>query len=261
MVVGDLHVHTTNSDGTMPLDGVPAVARRAGVDVVAITDHDRCHPALDAPVTTRDDVTIVHGIELRVETDEQRLDLLGYGLRRTESLVAECDRLQANRAERGAAIIDCVEDRLGVSLPIEPRPGLGRPHIARAIAEVSEYDVSGAFDHLIGNNCPCYVARDVPSFERGREILAASCGLVGLAHPLRYDEPAAALERCDALDAVERAYPYHEAVDLAPVDRAIDRFDLLATGGSDAHEDRLGLAGLDRNEWDRVRAELYLSSR
>ncbi len=259
MTVADLHVHTQRSDGTLSLDEVPAAARRGGLDAVAVTDHDRLSPDLDAPVTTREGITVVHGIELRVEAGQQRLDLLGYGVSPTDALVAECERIQRNRAERGAAIVDCVEERLSVSLPIEPRPGLGRPHIARAIAEVSDYDVDGAFAHLIGDDCPCYVSREVPSFERGRELLADACGLVGLAHPLRYDDPESALALCDTLDAVEGPYPYADDPDLSAVDRAIERHDLLVTGGSDAHDDRLGLAGLDSAQWERVRDALDVS--
>mgnify|MGYP000459968079 CR=1 FL=1 len=79
MVVADLHVHTPNSDGTLTLDRVPTVARAAGLEAVAITDHDRTHPDLDAPVSTRDGVDVIHGIELRVEAgpdaDEVVLDL------------------------------------------------------------------------------------------------------------------------------------------------------------------------------------------
>jgi predicted metal-dependent phosphoesterase TrpH len=260
MVVADLHVHTDRSDGTMSMDEVPAAARAADVDAVAVTDHDRLHPALEAPVTTRDGIVVVAGIELRVDAGDQRLDLLGYGVRRTDALVAECERIQRDRAERGAAIVERVEERLGVSLPVEPRPGLGRPHIARAISEVTEYDVDGAFEHLIGDDGPCYVPRDVPSFERGRKLLADACALVGLAHPLRYDDPESALARCANLDAVERAYPYADDPDLSPVDRAIDQHDLLATGGSDAHDDLLGVAGLDADEWERVRDRLDVST-
>ena len=252
MVVADLHVHTTVSDGSLSLDEVPDAARSAGLDAVAVTDHDRLHPGLDAPVVERDGVTVVRGVELRVDAGDQRVDLLGYGARRTDALLAECERIQTDRAERGRAIVDCVEDRLGVSLPVEPRPGLGRPHVARVVAEVSDYDVQGAFDELIGDDCPCYVARDVPTFERGRELLVDACGLVGLAHPLRYPDPDAALDLCRSLDAVERWYPYDGLVEHGPVDRAIDRHDLLPTGGSDAHDDRLALAGLDCTAFDAV---------
>src|SRR6056297_3724011 len=121
MVVADLHVHTTRSDGSLTLDALPAAAADAGVAVVAVTDHDRVQPALDGPVTTRDGVTVVHGIELRVDAGTQRLDLLGYGVEPTDALRAACERIQRNRRERGREIIDCVEARLGVSLPVEPR--------------------------------------------------------------------------------------------------------------------------------------------
>ena len=197
-----------------------------------------------------------HISEPRVETGTQRLDLLGYGVDPTDELRAECERIQRNRRERGARIIDCVEDRLGVSLPVEPRDGLGRPHIARAIAEVSDHTFQSAFDELIGDDCPCYVAREVPSFERGCAVLSDACGLVGLAHPFRYPDTAAALSKCASLDAVERWYPYGRAVDASLVDDAIERDDLVPTGGSDAHGETLGAAGLDRGAYRAFRAAL-----
>ncbi|MFC3477802.1 PHP domain-containing protein [Halobacterium litoreum] len=266
MVYADLHVHTDNSDGTLALDEVPAAARDAGVSAVAITDHDRLHPDLDAPVTERGGVDVVHGIELRVEAGDQRVDLLGYGARRTDALVAETDRIQRDRRTRGARIIENVETTLGVDLGLESREGLGRPHIARAVVDHPEtdYDELGAvFDDLIADDGPCFVARDVPDFETGVELLSEACGLVGLAHPLRYDDPQTALGLCRDLDAVERHYPYDRPVGDDPaedgdvlVDAAIDEFDLLATGGSDAHERTLGKAGLSRVAYETVRMHL-----
>ncbi|WP_267641518.1 PHP domain-containing protein [Haloarchaeobius amylolyticus] len=256
MVYADLHVHTTNSDGQLELDEVPAAAREAGVSVVAITDHDRISPALDAPVTERDGVTLLHGIELRVDAGDQRVDLLGYGVRETHALTGLVEHIQQDRIERGQAIIDCVEDRLDVSLGIEGREGLGRPHIARAVADHpdADYDYAATFDHLIGDDCPCYVARDVPTFERGREALLDACGLVSLAHPLRYPDPGAALELCAHLPAVERYYHYGREVDTTPVERAVREYDLLVTGGSDAHDYDLGLAGLSADQYEPVAA-------
>jgi len=258
MVYADLHVHTTNSDGTLTLDEVPDAARDAGVSVVAVTDNDRLHPGLDRPVTECDGVTLVHGIELRVTAGDQRIDLLGYGLRRTADLGAVVDRVQSDRVERGRAIIECVEDRLGVDLDVGLGEGIGRPHIARAIGDHPDTDLDsrGAFDELIGSGDPCYVARDIPSFETGAAVLQAACGLVGLAHPLRYDDPDAALEFAAELDAVERYYPYGREVDRGPVERAIADHDLVVTGGSDAHDDVLGKAGLDHDEYRRFREQL-----
>jgi hypothetical protein len=243
--VADLHLHTTASDGTLTVADLPDAAARAGLDCVAVTDHDRIHPALDAPVTTVGDLTVVRGIELRVDAGAERVDLLGYGVRDDDALRAECDRIQRDRVERARRIVDCVESRLGVPLDVDVSAGVGRPHVARAVAAATDYDYAGAFDDLIGEDCPCYVARDVPDFETGVSLLRDACDVVALAHPFRYDDPAAALELAAGLDAVERYYPYDRAVDPGPVDRLVEREGLLATGGSDAHGHTLGVAGLD----------------
>ena len=256
----DLHVHTTRSDGSLEPAAVPDAARAAGVAVVAITDHDVV-PPFEGRFVDRDGeaVTVIAGIELRVQPSEgEQVDLLGYGLRPTDELVATLDRIQSNRRERGQAIVDRVEGHLGIDLAVDVEPGFGRPHVARAVADHpdADFDYEGVFDELIGDDGPCYVARDVPSFERGRALLDEACDLVGLAHPLRYRDPDAALELTAGLDAVELSYPYGRDVDLGPVERAIERHGLVAIGGSDAHDESLGLAGLDRADYDRL-AEAY----
>jgi hypothetical protein len=247
--VADLHVHTTVSDGTLRLEDLPAIARAADLEWVAVTDHDRVHPGLEAPVTDHGGVRVVRGVELKVDTGGERLDLLGYGVDPTPALRAELDRLQQDRIERGRAIVGCVERRLGVELDLEVGEGTGRPHVARAIADHpgTEYDYAGAFEHVVGDDCPCYVARKVTGLEEGVRLLSESCAVVGLAHPFRYDDPASALEVARRLDAVERYYPYGpgDAVDESLLGSVVEAADLLVTGGSDAHDRTLGLAGLD----------------
>ena len=251
MPYADLHVHTTRSDGLLALDDVPDAARNADVSVVGLTDHDRLQP-FEAPIVERDGVTIVHGIELRVECpDGQRVDLLGYGVEPTTELAELLESIQRNRIERGRRIVDRVEHRLEIDLEVTVEQGFGRPIVARAIDTHPDtaYDYQGAFDQLIGNDGPCYVRREVPTFDRGRRLLSEACSLVSLAHPLRYPDPEPILDRAGELDAIEVAYPYGESVDLEPVERAVERFDLLMTGGSDAHDDRLGIAGLSEAEY------------
>ncbi|OYR51968.1 PHP domain-containing protein [Halorubrum sp. Ea8] len=256
-IVADLHAHTTVSDGTMTVAELAATAADAGLDCVAVTDHDRVHPDLDAPVVEREGLLVVRGIELRVDAGFERLDLLGYAVDRTAALDAETGRLQADRQRRGAAILDAVEERLDVDLGVEPRPGLGRPHIARAIEEsAAPYDYAGAFDELIGNDGPCYVAREVTGLERGVELLRDACAFVGLAHPFRYDDVDAALDVARELDAVERFYPYGRPVDDARVERVAAESDLLLTGGSDAHKRTLAEAGLTAEAFEPVRDRL-----
>jgi len=258
MVYADLHVHTRLSDGTLTLETIPDAAEAAGVEVVGVTDHDRFHPDLDGPVVERDGITLIHGIELRVEATGGRVDLLGYGLERTDGLQAEVERIQRDRRERGRAIVECVEDRLGVDLDVAIREGLGRPHVARAIEDHPDtgLDYDEAFEELIGNDGPCFVGRDVPSFEHGRSLLAEACEIVGLAHPFRYADPEWALSLTADLDAVERYYPYNRPVEESLVDDAVREHDLLVTGGSDAHGRTLGAAGLSAAEYDSIAGRL-----
>lgn len=254
MVYADLHVHTRRSDGTLTPETIPDAARAADVEVVAVTDHDRYHPDFGGPVLERDGITLIHGIELRVEAPVGRVDLLGFGLEPTADLRAEADRIQRDRRERGRAIVECVEDCLGVELDVEIREGLGRPHVARAIDDHPDTDVDydAAFAELIGNDEPCFVARDVPSFDRGRAILDEACGIVGLAHPFRYEDPEAAVSLTADLDAVERYYPYGRPIDESLVEDAVREHDLLVTGGSDAHDRSLGSAGLSAADYERL---------
>jgi hypothetical protein len=258
--VADLHLHTTASDGVLTIETLPAAARQAGVEWVAVTDHDIVHPELSAPVTVQDGIRVIRGIELRVDAGDLTVDLLGYGVDPTPELTAELERLQENRQQRGQRIIERVESRLDVDLDIEPRPGIGRPHIARAIADSpAPYDVDRAFAELIGDGDPCYVARSVTPFERGVELLSDAAVIVGLAHPFRYSDPDAALELATDLDAIEYDYPYERPVDTACLDQLREDHDLLVTGGSDAHDETLGRAGLDQSAFDRFRRRLEQS--
>lgn len=265
MVYADLHVHTDNSDGTLSVDALPAAAKRAGLGVVGVTDHDRIHPDIEAPVVERSGIVLVHGIELRVETPTQRVDLLGYGIEPTDALRTELDHLQADRLERGRKIVACLEDELDVSLDVPVEPGIGRPHVARAVVrhpETTYETVEGVFEDLIGDGDQCFVARDVPSFERGVDLLREASAIVGLAHPLRYPDPAAALDRCSVLDALERYYPYgshgdgEPSVDESTLDEVIGERDLLPTGGSDAHGSELGVAGLSVADYEHMAERL-----
>ena len=257
----DLHVHTTASDGVLTVPELADAAREGGVDVVAVTDHDRIHPDLDAPVQTLDGVTVIRGIELRVDAGDQRLDLLGYGLEVTDGIETVTSRIQRNRKRRGGKIVARVEDRLGVDLEVELEDGIGRPNIARAIeASDAPYDFEAAFEELIGNGRPCYVERWVPSLSAGAEVLRESCDVVALAHPFRYPDPESALECARDLDAIERFYPYSgssaEKEDRELVDDVAADAELLATGGSDAHDRTLGIAGPPPAEFDAFAARL-----
>lgn len=253
--VADLHVHTTASDGTLAIQGLSTAARRAGLEAIAVTDHDLVHPDLDAPAQRLDGIWVIRGIELKVERESgERLDILGYAINDTNELSDLLDRLQSNRIERATAMIDRLESRLEITLPVEVGHGIGRPHLARAVAAHPEtdYSIDEVFADLIGDGRPCHVARWVPSYEEGVRALRRACPVVAVAHPLRYAHVETALAVARDLGAIERWYPYDRSVDCRRLEAFIADHDLLPTGGSDAHGRELGTAGPDRAALDRL---------
>lgn len=255
-VVADLHVHTTRSDGAVAPDELAERAAAAGLEAVAATDHDRL-PAWDHPVHHTAGVTVIGGIELRVESPTAgRIDLLGYGVEATPALVDRLETLQADRRDRARRMVDRLEATLDVSLSIDIDTGVGRPHIAAAVSDATELSAQAVFDRYIGDGGPCYVPRTIPSFEEGRRLLAEAATAVVLAHPLRYDDAAAAMELVPSLDGVEVAYPYDDPTDIAALEVTTDA-DRLETGGSDAHTVAdIGRCGLDREGWTAAASHL-----
>ena len=259
-IVADLHVHTTRSDGTIHPEDIPRLALDHDLVAIAVTDHDRM-PPWDRPVSVREGVICIAAIELRVEShDAGRVDLLGYGLSQTDELAAEIERLQRDRQERAQQMGMLLAEELDIDLDVDYGVGVGRPHIAKAVANATELNEQAVFDRYIGDNGPCYVARQVPSFETGAELLKTACAFVVLAHPLRYDDVNAALALVDGLDGVEVAYPYGASVDRSILDEFLSTRQVIQTGGSDAHDEvSIASAGLDHDDFEPVARRLGIT--
>lgn len=246
--VADLHVHTTASDGVLSVEEIPAAARDASLHTVALTDHDRFNPSLKDPVTTVDGIRVIRGIELKVSCPNgTTIDLLGYATTETPALASLIADLQTNRIERAREMIAQLERALDISIDCPMHEGIGRPHIAQAVADHSAVSLTkdDVFDEYIGDGRPCHVQREIPTLAEGARILTDACQLVSVAHPLRYDDLEAALAAAVDVGAIERWYPYDRPVDPSPIDRAIADHSLIPTGGSDAHGPQLGQCGLD----------------
>ena len=74
----DLHTHSSVSDGTEPPAVVIAQASRAGLDVVALTDHDTVGGWEEAAGAAKVGIGLVRGIEISCKRDGKSIHLLGY---------------------------------------------------------------------------------------------------------------------------------------------------------------------------------------
>ncbi|MGH3470754.1 MAG: PHP domain-containing protein [Nocardioidaceae bacterium] len=103
----DLHVHSTASDGTKSPVEVMELARTAGLDVVALTDHDSAAGWAEAAGRAREvGVTMIPGMEISTKLDGAGVHLLAYLPDPTyEPFDAELRLILAGREGRLAAIV------------------------------------------------------------------------------------------------------------------------------------------------------------
>ncbi len=247
----DLHSHTSWSDGTTSVGELYAQARTAGLDVLALTDHDTVAgwPELPAAVAANG-VAAVPGIEVSAEHGHRSVHILALLVDpspRSElaAAMAEARDARVDRARRMVELIakdhplrwEDVEAQVAGETTV-----IGRPHIADALVAAGvSADRSAAFDELLRASGPYYVPYDAPSpFETVRAIRAAG-GVSVLAHPgsvTRDDElPLALLEEMIAagLDGLEVEHREHGPNEIAGLREIAQRHDLIVTGGSDFH--------------------------
>ncbi|MFI2649226.1 PHP domain-containing protein [Micromonospora fulviviridis] len=139
----DLHTHSTASDGTLGPAELVRAAAEAGLDVVALTDHDTTAGWEPAVAALPPGLTLVRGAELSCRwfgvEPAIPLHLLAYLIDPTEpELAAELARVRRAREERGERIVRLLQaDGIRVSwseiLAGAAGGTVGRPHIAQAL--------------------------------------------------------------------------------------------------------------------------------
>ena len=251
----DLHTHSTASDGTDSPAELVAAAHAAGVDVLAITDHDTTAGWAAAAAALPAGLTVLRGAEFSCVSPTGRGDrdvsvhLLGYLFDpEHEAIVAEQARL---RTERRLRLHRIAEKVAADGYPVDPDELLallpdgtsaGRPHLARALVTAGVVEsVDEAFAKLLYNGSPYYVPKaDTPVHTAIRMVRAAG-GVPVFAHPLarrrgRVVEPSVIVELAGTgLAGVEVDHPDHSPQDRALLRDLAAGLGLLTTGSSDYH--------------------------
>ncbi len=245
----DLHLHTTHSDGSLAPADVVALAHKAGVSSLAITDHDittAIPEATEAGLALG--IEVIPGIEISSLLGESELHMLGYFLDWQDPALNERLATARDSRHRRNPLIVAKLQALGIDLTYEEvkavagSDSVGRPHIARVLMDKGVVSSAReAFDRFLAQSKPAYVARELPSPAEAIRWIKEANGLAVLAHPT-WIKPAdgdlATLVgqlKVEGLDGVEVHYSTHtprqtrEYLDLAK------RLGLLVTGGSDFH--------------------------
>ncbi|GAB2884822.1 PHP domain-containing protein [Nocardioides pacificus] len=256
----DLHTHSQVSDGTEPPADVMRAAAAAGLDVVALTDHDTAAGWAEAEQTARElGLTLVPGMEISTQLEaepgtgpRQRrrgVHLLAYLPDPTyPPLAAALVRVLDGRNDRVPAIlaalaglgIELEHDR--VALLAGPTAAMGRPHIADALVDLGVVaDRTEAFRTFLNPGRPAYVDRYAASLDDMVRLVVEAGGVAVIAHPWGRHRPEGLGEEELArlqgigLSGIEVDHQDHDPSERERL-RAIARnLGLLMTGSSDYH--------------------------
>ena len=241
----DLHVHSTESDGTFSPTELVTEAKRTGLSAFALTDHDTCSGVSKAmPCATSAGIELIPGIELSTDYHGKEVHIVGLYIDiENEQLLKKTAEYQKCRSERNALMVEALQKE-GLSITMEElvaeNPDCA--NIARFLYEHGQIkSVREAFDRYIGDHCKCYVGRlKVASTDAVRLIKEAG-GTAILAHPLLYGLSNTNLQKMidelkpAGLDGLEAIYSTYTTGEEQQMKRLARENGLLISGGSDFH--------------------------
>ncbi|MFG2829310.1 PHP domain-containing protein [Streptomyces sp. NPDC048434] len=248
----DLHTHSTASDGTDTPAELVRGAASAGLDVVALTDHDTVGGHAEARAALPAGLTLVTGAELSCRLDGVSLHMLAYLFDPEEpELARERELVRDDRVPRAQGMVAKLRE-LGVPVTWEQVAriagdgAVGRPHIATALVDLGVVgSVSDAFtSEWLANDGRAYVQKhELDPFDAIRLVKGAG-GVTVFAHPLAVKrgscvpESAVAELAAAGLDGIEVDHMDHDDPTRARLRGLAADLGLLATGSSDYHGSR-----------------------
>ncbi len=272
----DLHSHTVFSDGLDTPEELVTRAVAAGLDALAVTDHDTFDGLARARAAASGvGLGLVEGLELSAQLEGHSVHLLMYGGDPEDpALTAELERIRRGRDER----IPKMVRRLGeLGLPLteaevarfaDDARSIGRPHVADAlVARGYVADRSEAFARWLADDKPGFVDRYATPLVDAIGLVRGAGGVAVVAHAWsrggRHRLPERRLAELvteHGLDGFEADHPDHLPAERAALHALAARLGVVATGSSDYHGAgkkagyRLGACTTAPEQYARLRA-------
>ncbi len=254
----DLHLHTSASDGIFSPRGLVELAAQEGIGAMAITDHDTVSGLEEAANHAGiHGIQLIPGIEFSIDYDGGTFHLLGlYIDHANEPLRSKCGWLAMMRGTRAHKMVDDLNTH-GIHIPIgdvEKLSGggaIGRPHIARIMLK---YGYGKNFNDIFKN----YLVKGKPGYVRKERIDLASAislirdagGIPVIAHPVTMNidsysefEKQLTVYRKLGVAGIEVYSTMHDSERIKNYIRIAEKLDLIITGGSDFHGDKVEKIG------------------
>lgn len=229
-------------------------AAAAGLDVLALTDHDTVAGVAEAAAALPPGLSLIPGMELSCRRDGHSVHLLAYLFDPEHPELAEqCRAIRQSRVDRAKAMVGKLAE-LGVPVTWEQVTAIagdgviGRPHVARAMIDAG---VVGSVDEAftaewIGPGGRAHVRRYALDPADAIALVHSAGGVTVLAHPFAVTRGWIIPERLitelalAGLDGVEVAHPDHDSAKRDQLRAVASRLDLAVTGGSDDHGELTG---------------------
>ena len=265
----DLHTHSTASDGTTPPAVLVREARDAGLDAVALTDHDTTAGWREAADALPHGMTLVRGAEISCVRDGISLHLLAYLFDPAEPAFAAARRaLRDSRMGRAERMVSLLRDD-GIDVTwqqVQELAGgtVGRPHVARALMAAGLVgSVDEAFTpEWIGHGGRYYAGKLELDVLDAIGMVAGAGGVSVFAHPAAnkrgrtVGEDVVREMAAAGLAGLEVDHLDHDDDERAALRALAAQLDLLTTGSSDFHGEhkanRLGACTTSEASYARI---------
>lgn len=239
----DLHTHTTASDGLLTPEQLIEKAREAGVQVLAVCDHDSTD-GLNAAMAAgaRVGIEVIPAVEINTDIDHGEVHVLGYYIDQHQRWLQEfLGKLRDGRVNRARQMVEKLK-AVGIHIDFGrirelAQGAIGRPHVAQVIVEAgAAKSIAEAFDLYIGRHGPAYVERLKVAPEEAVQVVLKAGGIPVLAHPgWGFHEVLIPGLVQAGLEGVEVYYPDHSPAMQAHFLSIAKEHNLLVTGGTDYH--------------------------
>lgn len=250
----DLHTHSVFSDGALTPEEIVDIAVEIGLSAVSITDHDntlayqyaKAQAKKKAEETGVPEIEIVPGIEVNTMHEGYEVHILGYYYDfNNKDLQDMISYQQHARVQQLSEIVQNLNKIARIKITMEDIIALvkeggsiGRPHMARAIANVGGVSsIIEAYKKYINDSAPTYVQRKTVSPHEAVETIYEAGGIPVIAHPhdVATTEDLIKDLMNYGLRGVEVYHRRHSPAMIEYFSSIAERYNLIKTGGSDCH--------------------------
>ena len=198
-IKGDFHIHTYYSDGVFSPEKIVDLALEAGLQAIALTDHDNVlsyDVAKEYLKTKEVDLKIIQGIEVNTLYKDYEVHILGYFPDVTKNDFKNLLKVQQQaRSKQTKEILALLAKKEGIKINyddiknmVAEGGSIGRPHIAKAITNAGgTSNVMEAYSKYIHKASPVYVERKTVTPFDAVEVIYDAGGIPVIAHPYDID--------------------------------------------------------------------------